>query len=468
MSGKKDKPNTMDHKKRRTMTPVWRPVSTQSSSYEGYLVKDEKTDLEDPNEKAFRFSENVLEENLSQSQCSTSDPKYGETISSVQIEEDSVQELGTGVNVHLIGPEKHSTSIEVDASLIRFIKGKGGITQKQIEGEIGVKIIFPSSKVESSIVIEGTSIENVTKASEKIKVVLEQAIKSPNLDYSHFVSLPLAIHPGLVEKLTDFQNSILGNPDSNQDGNMGSDSDEDSSDGAKDKDGQLEGGPNVAVKLNVQGDNEHVRVQIDNIRGKNDVSKAPGSSRLSDLGIDKSIFIKPKTFHLTVLMLKLWNKERIAKAAEVLQRISSKVMDALESRPISVRLRGLECMKGSLAKARVLYAPVEEIGGEDRLLRACQIIIEAYVEAGLVLQKDAKQSLKLHATVMNARHRKRKNKTRRFDSFDASGIFKQYRSKEWGEYLIREAHLSQRFVFDGNGYYHCCASIPFPENMKIV
>ncbi|VFQ91633.1 unnamed protein product, partial [Cuscuta campestris] len=22
---------------------------------------------------------------------------------------------------------------------------------------------------------------------------------------------------------------------------------------------------------------------------------------------------------------------------------------------------------------------------------------------------------------------------------------------------------SQRFVYDENGYYHCCASIPFPE-----
>lgn len=32
-------------------------------------------------------------------------------------------------------------------------------------------------------------------------------------------------------------------------------------------------------------------------------------------------------------------------------------------------------MKGSLAKARVLYAPVEEIGSEGRLLRACRIHI---------------------------------------------------------------------------------------------
>lgn len=39
----------------------------------------------------------------------------------------------------------------------------------------------------------------------------------------------------------------------------------------------------------------------------------------TDLGIDKSIFIKPKTFHLTVLMLKLWNKDRVKTATEVMQ-----------------------------------------------------------------------------------------------------------------------------------------------------
>lgn len=34
-----------------------------------------------------------------------------------------------------------------------------------------------------------------------------------------------------------------------------------------------------------------------------------------------------------------------------------------------------DCLRGSLAKARVLYAPVEEIGSEGRLLRACRIQI---------------------------------------------------------------------------------------------
>lgn len=57
-------------------------------------------------------------------------------------------------------------------------------------------------------------------------------------------------------------------------------------------------------------------------------------------------------------------------------------------------------------------------------------------------------------------------KKKKFDSFDAREIFKQYGSEEWGEYHIREAHLSQRFVFDENGYYHCCASIPFPHEQQ--
>lgn len=40
--------------------------------------------------------------------------------------------------------------------------------------------------------------------------MFKQAVNSREFDYSHFVSLPLAIHPGLVEKLVNFQNIILG------------------------------------------------------------------------------------------------------------------------------------------------------------------------------------------------------------------------------------------------------------------
>lgn len=60
--------------------------------------------------------------------------------------------------------------------------------------------------------------------------------------------------------------------------------------------------------------------------------------------------------------------------------------------------------------------------------------------------------------------RKRSRKNR---SFDARTIIKCYGSEEWGEYLIREAHLSQRFAYDENGYYRCCASIPFPSDSQL-
>ncbi|KAL3631916.1 hypothetical protein CASFOL_024900 [Castilleja foliolosa] len=357
-----------------------------------------------------------------------------------------------------IGPDTFPTksvSMEIGRPLMHFVKGKEGGTQKEIEAETGVKITFPSSKTENSILIEGNSAESVSNASEKIKTILDKAYNSRELGYSHFVSLPLAIHPGLVDKLVDFQNKILEVAASDKDKNVS----------------------DIDAEEN---------------------QKSTIASKPKDSGIEKSIFIKPKAFHLTVLVLKLWNKDRVKAAAEVLQSVSSKVMDVLENKPVSIRLKGLsklnqaffnhgwafafkmvvksnfghpsfplDIMKGSLAKAQVVYVPVEEIGDEERLLRACEVIIAAFAEAGLVSENDMKQKLKLHASVMNALHRRRKKRTKKLDLFDARGIFDLYGSEDWGEYLIREAHLSQRFVYDENGYYHCCASIPFPEEMNL-
>ncbi|KAG1335057.1 hypothetical protein COCNU_03G011760 [Cocos nucifera] len=299
-------------------------------------------------------------------------------------------------------------------------------------------------------------------------------VKSPRLDYSHFISLPLAIHPELVEKLNHFQNSILGDAPSSQDDNLESAS-------VENEDEEQSESPSVAVNLEVQDEKEHIRVKIDTVDSKSNVQ----TSILSDLGIDRSIFIKPRTFHLTVLMLKLWNKDRVAAATEVLQVMTlSKVAEIV-----------IHVLKSVIEDFGFL--PLRAIESEKK------VIVNAYVEAGLVLEKDAHQTLKvkfkhvffssltaslcifsvnivmyqatimiacgtiawLHATLMNVRHRKRK-RTRRHDSFDARHIFKVHGSKDWGEYLIREVHLSQRFKFDESGYYNCCASIPLPENMQ--
>ncbi|CAL9122429.1 unnamed protein product [Musa acuminata var. zebrina] len=490
MASTKDRHAESDRrKKRKSIMHVWRPISTQSASNEvdhsrsdvqcqlpelhqnkpsGVSDKEIATQEDSvmgismtltTSARAVDHGNDFETENVSTCHDLSTTSNSGGALEQ-GVMEGAVQVMNPTTGAELgSGVERHSISIEVGASLIHFIKGKGGSMQKQIEGELGVKIVFPSSKEDSNITIEGT-VESVAKASEKIASILEEAVESPKLDYSHFISLPLALHPELVEKLNCFQNSIIGDSTFSDDDDL----EKESNDGTTDDEDNQSERQKVAVRLEVQNEKECVKVKINAM----DYKSTTRASSLTDMGIDRSIFIKPKTFHLTVLMLKLWNNERIAAAAEVLQRISSKVQDALENRPVYIRLQGLMCMRGSPAKARVVYAPVKEIGGEGRLSRACQVIIDAYVEAGLVLEKDAQQALKLHATLMNARHRKRKGRrTKRHDSFDARHIFRVYGSKDWGEYHIPEVHLSQRFKFDESGYYHCCTSIPLPESMQI-
>ncbi|PIN13697.1 Transcription coactivator complex, P50 component (LigT RNA ligase/phosphodiesterase family) [Handroanthus impetiginosus] len=480
----------IEGKKGNTVAQTWRAVSTQQNLNDGNADRGKlQSELEEVH--------HVISSTVSTSKSENSNPKtLNEPVGP------DAMDIDVSLDENLMPLDKQSVSMEIGQSLMRFVKGKGGATQEEIEEETGVKIIFPSSKNVNSIVIEGNSAESVKKASEKIQNIIDKAVNSRDLDYSHFVSLPLAIHPGLVDKLVNFQNTILGIVASDEDKNLESDTDGDSSDEkeedqhsnetskvsvelkAEDADAHVKVNitsdqdsteePVVAVELKTEDAETPVKVNISNIplvsyRPKESKASASetNSSKLLELGIEKSIFIKPKTFHLTVLMLKLWNKDRVKTAAEVLQSVSPKVMEALENRPILIRLKGLECMRGSLAKARILYAPIEEIGDEGRLLRACQVITDAFVEAGLVIEKDVQQKLKLHATLMNARHRKRRKRSRKVDSFDARGIFDLYGSEEWGEYPIREAHLSQRFAFDENGYYHCCASIPFPEYKQV-
>ena len=89
-----------------------------------------------------------------------------------------------------------------------------------------------------------------------------QAIES-SLDYSHFVSLPLAIHPELIDKLVNFQNSILGNNDVSANENLESDSIEDTSE-IQNKGQELIKGHDVAVELKVE-DEKHVKVGLTSI-----------------------------------------------------------------------------------------------------------------------------------------------------------------------------------------------------------
>ncbi|KAG4182998.1 hypothetical protein ERO13_A09G081400v2 [Gossypium hirsutum] len=379
MGGAKAKSGAMDKEKKKKGTLVWRPVCTQDSSLKEPVIKDVTVGLE------------------SDCQMQKSNDKFVEPCYRIRVGQ-LFQEKSS--KCRLSGSQPDPQQLKVGASVIRFVKGKAGSTKEKIEKETGVRIILPSSKQNDSIFIEGTSADSVAKASEEIQRVIDEAVKTASFDYSHFVSLPLAIHPELVSKLVGFQNSILGSSDAcideNPDGNLDGDNSEDSA-----QEQQLGKESDISVELEVVDDEGSVKVDVsvrplDSNAPKE--NEEPKSSNKSDLKIGKSVFIKPQTFHLTVLMLKLWNQKRVDLAAQVLKSTSLRVLDALDNRPLFVRLKGLDLMRGSLAKAQVVYAPAEEIDSENRLLHACKIMIDAFVEAGLVIDKDAKSELKESGT----------------------------------------------------------------------
>ncbi|KAI3773357.1 hypothetical protein L1987_47884 [Smallanthus sonchifolius] len=255
------------------------------------------------------------------------------------------------------------------------------------------------SDIEISALLSGTELAEQNKSKMASSIVVSVPLepgKYKALPFSHFISLPLALPPSLVDKLINFQNSILGMNDA------------------------------------------------------------------TELGIDASIFTKPQTLHLTVLMLKLWDEERLDAAVRIFKGIEAEVMDALGGQSVSIKLKGLACFNDSFDKVHILYAPVEVVGGDGRLLRACNIITDAFINSGLVLVENTRHTLKLHATVMNTIYRNRAY------PFDAGRIVEKYGSEAWGECSISEIHLSERFVYDENGYYHRCASFPLnPRNMQV-
>lgn len=95
-----------------------------------------------------------------------------------------------------------------------------------------------------------------------------QAVESPKLDYSHFISLPLALHPELVEKLSRFQKSILGDAAVGHEDELEHESNED----ATDEEDNQSINQKVTVQLEVQDENKHAKVKMDS-KGYKSASK---------------------------------------------------------------------------------------------------------------------------------------------------------------------------------------------------
>lgn len=349
---------------------------------------------------------------------------------------------------------KFEAAVKVEIPFLRFVTGRGGKTRSKIEKDTDTKLFIPHPReirAGTCLVVKGPSQEAVDAAVSQVQNVLQEAETRPGFPYSHFISIPL---PSLVEQVRKFQESAVATIEEMS--NYVSWFPETSEKLSAETVGVSKREPKVSANYNVDCDLEALFSE-DEIDFTGD--QTDDDSEVVTKSVGRSICVRPETFHLTVLMLKLWNEKRVSAATEVLQGVKSGVLEALEGRPIKVHLKGLECMKGNPAKAHVLCMRVQEANQENRLIQACQIIIDAFIEAGLVQEEDKKQELKLHATLMNTANRRNGKKVA---PFDARQILIKHRFEDWGEQTLSEVHLSQRFVFGETGYYQCCGAIQFP------
>ena len=196
-------------------------------------------------------------------------------------------------------------------------------------------------------------------------------------------------------------------------------------------------------------------------------------------GVDEIIFINQHKLHLTICTLTLISDSEIDQAVNLLEECRKTfIKDLTGSKPLKVRIKGLEYMNDDPSEVDVLYAKVEPISDEASSLENSAIqkisdaLMQKFVASGL--SKKQYDRVKLHATVMNSlmrtdpsgtstATRKANNKLadRDRESFDARNILKLFGDFDFGTYIINEIHLSIRYSSGSDGFYDYVSKISF-------
>eukprot|EP00049_Salpingoeca_infusionum_P008373 m.136413 g.136413 ORF g.136413 m.136413 type:complete len:457 (+) comp13996_c0_seq1:166-1536(+) len=181
-------------------------------------------------------------------------------------------------------------------------------------------------------------------------------------------------------------------------------------------------------------------------------------------GVNCTIFMPPKGFHVTVTCLKLLTQRDVDRAVEV---ISTAVQDyaALLNGDKQVLLRGLGSFgvdKGKRKTKVVFMEPSLDpsLGGD--LQGFVDGIKDAVCRSGLPSIGKLNEAVRLHATVMNSKYMKVDGrKPRRQPLFDATTLLQQYDHHDLGVSPIDEIQLCE-MARNPDGSYVVEARIPLP------
>ncbi|XP_014662782.1 PREDICTED: activating signal cointegrator 1 complex subunit 1-like [Priapulus caudatus] len=180
-----------------------------------------------------------------------------------------------------------------------------------------------------------------------------------------------------------------------------------------------------------------------------------------DRGVNFSLFQDADKLHVTVSTLVLLSEAERQCAAHTLQQCCRQLADDAKH-PLAVTLRGVEYMNDDPSAVDVLYARVEDASG--RLQSLADGLVSSFADAGLTQRQREHEHVKLHVTVMNTIFRRdaeaEVTEGNARESFDARRLMQEFVDYEFGELVITELHISQRYTTASDGYYEATAVVP--------
>ncbi|TFK48877.1 hypothetical protein OE88DRAFT_1633955, partial [Heliocybe sulcata] len=125
-------------------------------------------------------------------------------------------------------------------------------------------------------------------------------------------------------------------------------------------------------------------------------------------GLDRSIIINPRRFHLTLGVMSLGrSSEDVAAALALLSELRPRILGILAGEKLRVELKAMDIMKpdrGDPERAHVMWMGPRNNGSGTKLREVCLLVQRAFLDAGLLVVEH--RDLKLHCTVINTVYRK--------------------------------------------------------------
>ena len=164
----------------------------------------------------------------------------------------------------------------------------------------------------------------------------------------------------------------------------------------------------------------------------------------------------PNKLHLTLGVLKLFSKNEVEKATQVLKEFAPKIPYILCGRPLRGTLKNLEIMNDEPQSVSVLYSELILRDESDRLQHLADQCFELFVEKDLMDYEGNRNSssVKLHCTLINTRWNSEGPRT-----IDASEILsEEFELQTFGDCVLETLDLNE-MVTDRNKNYVNVSSV---------